>query len=502
MKYTLLILFTSILTIFSVAAQTKAVKGTWINLSYQDVRNKYTNPAHVDYTSPKFWNQKIKEYSEMGISYLIIMAVANERKSYYPSDFMEPAYPADRESPIEAIMRTADSLGMKVFMSCGWAINQYDDRTSTEIPLLQQRIMRETAAKFGKRKSFYGWYLPIEDGLFPFLSDEAVEFTNTLTAEGKRLVPSARVMISPYGLWMAEVDSEKFAAQIRKLKVDIVAYQDEVGCVREPLPIKKVKQHLKTLGKIHEGTAIAFWTNVESFTWERGTNSVESALIPAAFPRYLSQITGATQAGAKEIVSFAMYGIYDKPNSDMPIGQPYGAAKAYMDYMDWRAGKGRWPWLEATFKGSAKHDAAGKKVELKTATLTTYKQGSLVDGLYGQEDTKDQRWTAFENGKMTAVIDLNESISISNLAARFLHYRKENIVLPSTVTFSRSKDGKNFENIKTVSIEISKNDQHDCWIDMAFVENIAKTARYIKVEAEGEQNTLIMCDELLVNMVR
>ncbi|MFA4867735.1 MAG: DUF4434 domain-containing protein [Pedobacter sp.] len=502
MKQTLLILFTSILTVLSATAQTKTVKGTWINLAYQDVRNKYTNPAHVDYTSPSFWNQKIKEYSEMGISYLIIMAVANERKSYYPSDFMEPAYPSNRESPIEVIMRTADSLDLKVFMSCGWAINQYDDRNTTEVPLLQQRIMMETAAKFGKSKSFYGWYLPIEDGLFPNLSDQAVDFTNMLTAEGKRLIPSARVMISPYGLWMAEVDSDKFAAQIRKLKVDIVAYQDEVGCVREPFPIKKVKQHLETLGKIHQGTAIEFWTNVESFTWEKGTNSIESALIPAAFPRYLSQIIGATQAGAKEIVSFAMYGIYDKPDSNMPIGQPYGSAKAYIDYMDWRAGKGRWPWLEATFKGSAEHDAIRKKVDLRTPPLTTHQQGSLSDNLYGTEDTKDKRWTTFKNGKMTVVIDLDEYTTITNLAARFLHYRKEAVVLPSTVTFYLSKDGKKYERIKSVPIEISKNDQHDCWIDMAFVENIAKKTRYIKVEAEGEQNTLIMCDELLVNMVK
>lgn len=31
------------------------VSGTFLNLAYQDVRNKYTNPSYLDYTDPCFW---------------------------------------------------------------------------------------------------------------------------------------------------------------------------------------------------------------------------------------------------------------------------------------------------------------------------------------------------------------------------------------------------------------------------------------------------------------
>ena len=56
----------------------KPITGTWINLAYQDVRNKYTNPRNFDNTDPEMWEQKVKELADMGMEYLVFMAVANE----------------------------------------------------------------------------------------------------------------------------------------------------------------------------------------------------------------------------------------------------------------------------------------------------------------------------------------------------------------------------------------------------------------------------------------
>ena len=73
------------------AAQKKAlpITGTFINLPYQDVRNKYTNPAEMDGTDPQMWTVKIAEMKNMGMEYLIFMSVANEEKAYYPSKLMD-----------------------------------------------------------------------------------------------------------------------------------------------------------------------------------------------------------------------------------------------------------------------------------------------------------------------------------------------------------------------------------------------------------------------------
>lgn len=480
----------------SITSQVKPVKGTWVNLPYQDVRNKYMNPAHVEYKSAQFWEKKITELSEFGIEYIVIMAVANERKSFYPSDFMEPAYSIGEKSPVEAILETADTYNMKVFMSSGWAVNQDDNLSIPEIKETQEKIMFETAAKFKHHKSFYGWYLPVEDAFEPYLSDHAVEAINTLTSKARDLTPGKKIMVSPYGICYADIESKKFEEQILKLKVDIIAYQDEVGCVREPMPMKRMKENFAKLGQIHEKTPIQFWANVESFTWEKNDNDRESALIPAAFPRYLSQMTGVSMAGAQEVISFSVYGIFDKPDSEMPIGQPCLSAKAYQDYMDWKNGEGRWKFLEATFRGEVDHSGVNKSV---SSTRQIRKVNQLTDKKLGQETTDDKEWVDFGNDKMEIVIDLGKETKINTLAGRFLHYNKQSVAIPSLVHFYISKDNKKFVRVNSIAMEASRNDRFDCWIDIAVSDHIEASGRYIKIEADNRDNNKILCDEIFVN---
>ena len=109
-----------------IVSEVKPITGTWINLAYQDVRNKYTNLQYFDNTDPRMWEQKVKELSDMGMEYLVFMAVANEGEAYYPSNLMPWAYSENRKSPVDAIMDAAARLGMKVFMSIGWAKDQDD----------------------------------------------------------------------------------------------------------------------------------------------------------------------------------------------------------------------------------------------------------------------------------------------------------------------------------------------------------------------------------------
>lgn len=481
------------------AQSIKPLKGTWLNIPYQDVRNKYMNPAHVDGMNPVFWKTKIKEYADMGLSYLVIMAVANEGKSFYPSAFMAPAYPVGKQSPVEAIMEAADAHGMHVFMSCGWAVDQDDNIRDPKIKSIQQEIMKETARLFSHHSSFYGWYLPVEDSMEPILPEHGVEAVNTLTAMARSLTPQAKIMISPYGTCYADMDNPAFAAQVKKLKVDIIAYQDEVGCVREPMPLPRMKANFKKLGELHQQTGIQFWSNAESFTWEKEDNSRESALIPAAFPRYLSQIVGATMAGAANVISFSVYGTIDNAYSTMPIGQPIEAAQAYLDFTDWQQRKGRWPLLERTFKGDLKHDGVAAHVKYETNPASKYNKGNLVDGKLGQEDYRTESWLGFDGGKMSVVVDLKKKMPIKTMAARFLQYQPAAISLPNTVDFYVSEDGKNYEKVKTVAMSTSKNNRHDCWIDIALLDGCNATGRYVKIVAHQDAGNWIFCDEILVN---
>jgi predicted alpha/beta superfamily hydrolase len=477
----------------------KLVHGTFINFVYQDERNKYMNPEGADLMSPEFWRAKINELSEMGMEYIILMYVANEGKSFYPSEFMQPYYPAGAESPVEAIMKAADEHNLKVFMSTGWAKNQDDNPGLPEIRSIQVKIMHETARLFSDHKSFYGWYLPCEDVVGPYLSQKAVDAVNSLTEEAKSLTPKARVLISPYGLRFAKFDDRRFAEQIAKLKVDIIAYQDEIGCVVEPLPLPHMKENFVHLRDVHNKTKIELWSNNELFTWEKGLNVRPSALIPAPFPRFLSQLAGATKAGVDEVISFAVCGILDKPDSKFPIGQPVYANKGYQEYMDWKAGKGRWPLLAATFTGNIKHDAIAKPTELRYPPSPAYPNGNLTDGKFGVEDYTDKNWLGFEKKDMVAIIDLSTEKSVQTIAARFLTYKLKNIFLPTSVEFSVSSDGKKFKTLKTVMMDQCLNDRYDCWIDIATADNLSENARFIRVYAINGTGQWIFADEIMVN---
>ena len=93
--------------------QALPITGTFVNLPYQDVRNLYTNPPHLDNTDPQMWKAKIREMKDMGMEYLVFMSVANEQKAYYPSKLMPWHYPSWRQSPVDAVMEAAAECGMK-----------------------------------------------------------------------------------------------------------------------------------------------------------------------------------------------------------------------------------------------------------------------------------------------------------------------------------------------------------------------------------------------------
>ncbi len=311
------------------------ITGTFLNLFYQDERNKYMNPSSVDMTDPALWTAKVNELADLGLEYLVIVAVANDYKALYPSKMMKRAY-KHKTSPVDAILDAAAARGMKVFMSSGWAKNQDDNLRNPKTKERQIKMMDELASIYGNHPALYGWYLPVEDCLGPVLSEYAVDAVNQLAEHARSLTPGAKILISPYGIFNSKFDHPDYASRIRALKVDIIAYQDEVGCEREENPLQSLRTNWRRLRDIHEGTGIDIWANCETFTWEKEPNARNSALIPAPFNRVREQLNVATQGGVSRIISFAVCGIWDTPGSPYPIGHPgsQAAHKAYKTFLN------------------------------------------------------------------------------------------------------------------------------------------------------------------------
>lgn len=469
----------------------KPINGTWINLIYQDVRNKYTNPKSFDNADPEMWREKVKELSEIGVEYLVFMAVANEGKSYYPSKIMPWAYPQNQISPVDVIIDEAGKLGMKVFMSTGWAKDQDDDLRSPEIKHRQLEIMEELASIYGNCKAFHGWYLPVEDCLCPIFADHAIFSVNELADKARALTPGKKILISPYGISQSDFNNPNYEKQLAKLKVDIIAYQDEVGCVREQFPLPNLKMNWKRLRAIHNKLNIELWANCETFTWDKATNDRSSALIPAAYPRLLSQQVAASAAPVDNIISFMVCGIIENPKSIYQLGQPIWSNRVYTDYMNWKNGSEYWKLFEASLLGRLSNIATAGMMKGE-ANLQ-----ALLDGKVAEENSKDTRWVKFGKGSHELVVDLQNRTQISRVMLRMLNYNMESIGIPDKVSLSISNDGKSFKLVSVKDAPYFPNNNHDAWIDGILFNDINKQARYVKISFELAQQMFM--DELFIN---
>ena len=81
--------------------------------------------------------------------------------------------------------------------------------------------------------------------------------------------------------------------------------------------LPRLKKTWQRLRDIHNRLNIEMWANCETFTWEQGTNDRSSALIPAAYPRLLSQQVAASVAGVDRII--LIYGLWNHRKSHVNL---------------------------------------------------------------------------------------------------------------------------------------------------------------------------------------
>ena len=447
------------------------ITGTFLNLPYQDVRNKYTNPPRMSGTDPHMWEAKVDEMSKMGMEYLVIMAVANEGKAYYPSGLMPWRYETGCKSPVDAIMDAAARNGMKVFMSTGWAKDQDDNLKDPAIKQRQIDMMTELSVIYGAHPAMYGWYLPVEDCLGPVLTDYAVEAVNALTRKARSLTPGKKILISPYGIFNSDFDNPRYAAQLERLEVDIIAYQDEIGCVREKYPLPRLRENWKKLREIHDRTGVEMWANCESFAWEGGTNDRTSALIPAPYSRLLAQQAAATLGGVDRIISFMMYGIYEDPNSKYQLGQPFWSHRAYEDYMAWLSGDKYWKVVEKAFMGEC--------------------------GVVAQEDPADSNWKSYKPGTHEVVVEVPRGMMAETVLVRMLNCYKDGVRAPDRLNLYVSKDGDKYELAQIKECPVFPNTRHDAFIDAVLFDSLPTDTRYVKIAFNSEFKSVF--DRVILN---
>ena len=314
---------------------TKPIIGSWFEFEHHNqAEGKYWNQIVKKFTTEQ-WKAKIREMHEAGLEYLVLLAVAYEGKTYYPSK-LQPRHDYVCDDPLEAILQAADECGVKIFVS-----NDYwSDWTKVEKAMndediwrLREKGMEEVAEKYAHHKSFYGWYYPHESGFNQLIEDITISYVNRCTKIAKSLTPNALTLIAPYGTRSMRFN-ETFIRQLERLDVDIMAYQDEVG-VRKT-QAGTAGKYFEDLYKMHAKAGRArLWADVEIFEFE--DDVYRSALIPASFERVFTQLEDISPF-VEHILVYQYLGMMNQPETKAFAGHQ-DSKKLYVDYMNWLKNK-------------------------------------------------------------------------------------------------------------------------------------------------------------------
>ena len=159
------------------------------------------------------------------------------------------------------------------------------------------------------------------------------------------------------------------------------------------------------------------------------------------------------------------------------------------------------------------HAGLYRPVELGFVPSPYYSGGgemALVDGRIGSIGFHDGVWQAVQNEDVLLTVNLEKEMELDSLSANFYRYQDAWIFPPSSVVFSVSSDGKNFEVIseRVFKTSLDKNDAQDILtISTGALKNVK--AQYIKMRAVNSglcpdwhaaatEPTWLFCDELVV----
>ena len=159
-----------------------------------------------------------------------------------------------------------------------------------------------------------------------------------------------------------------------------------------------------------------------------------------------------------------------------------------------------------------RHDGIGRLPDLLHPYSQRYPGGGhrgLLDGIFGSDYYNDGHWQGFEEIDMDVIIDLERSVPINDLRARFLQNVRVWIFLPTRVSFYVSEDGDEFDLVGQSDRGVAE-DQGGSFVRDFSTAGDGGSYRYVRVHAENigvcppwhggaGGKAWVFADEILVN---
>ena len=116
--------------------------------------------------------------------------------------------------------------------------------------------------------------------------------------------------------------------------------------------------------------------------------------------------------------------------------------------------RGERQWLEAVAFRLVSHLGLGATVDAATPAKLPYSEGVLVDGVLGGDASfADGTWAGWQGNDLELTIDLGRLRTVGSIATNFLQDSGSWIVLPRSVRYSVSDDGKRWRQVHRVDLD-------------------------------------------------
>lgn len=239
----------------------------------------------------KEWKAELDSMRELGLDTIVLQWLRYDQTRFFPAN-------APGNDPAEMILAYADKHGMKVllglhFLSAWW--KQWDD---AEFLASLTRRNTEFAAKvwerYGKHKSFAGWYLPFELADIDFDDEELRrlrkffrDLSDACKKPGKNKLPVAKSIFFKRKLKPATVETI-YTRLLEGAGIDVLLVQDGVGTNGWEGGVKDITvPYLKAFVRVANKIRAEPWLTLEAFRSVR--NKDGATTFAPAFAEQISE---------------------------------------------------------------------------------------------------------------------------------------------------------------------------------------------------------------------
>lgn len=279
----------------------------------------------------------------LGMTTLVVTYVEYQGSWYYPSRvrFHDPEARKEVAEQrfnfdiVGTILERAEENGMHVLLGLGrsgdtnllWEFDKpgWQERNRRAVGISQQ-VAEDLWAKYGHRRSLYGWYLTHEMNDL----EKASAYYDPVAEHCHSLAPEKPVMVAPAGTPKITRDV------LERSKVDIFAYQDAVGVGYVPYqntydPKRRLAQLDEVFvwyRRLHNNSGKHLWADLE--LWERAGPPDRHPTYAAPFGRVKQQID--IEARHVDVLTgYELFGFLEPPRVGAPLPDPR-AGRLFEDY--------------------------------------------------------------------------------------------------------------------------------------------------------------------------